>query len=66
MDNLYTTHREANLTMTMLQDVPTFDGQDSSKLEDWYIDIETSTDMLTESHTHLAEAKSCGLTHTHM
>ena len=41
-----------------------FDGQDSSKLDDWFMDIETATDDLTESHTHLAEAKSHGLTHT--
>ena len=50
--------------MTMLQDIPTFDGQDSSKLEDWFMDTETVADILTESHTHLAEAKSCSLTHT--
>ena len=48
----------------MLQDIHTFDGQNSSKLEDWFKDIETATDILKESHTHLAEAKSCGLTHT--
>ena len=28
------------------------------------MDIETSTDIQTERHTHLAEGKSCGLTHT--
>ena len=28
------------------------------------MDIETATDILTESSTHLAEAKSCGITHT--
>ena len=27
---LHTTQRESNLTTTMLQDIPTFDGQDSS------------------------------------
>ena len=63
MDTLYATQRESNLTTTMLQDIPTFDGQDS-KLEDWLIDIETAGDILTESHTHLAKAESCGLTHT--
>ena len=42
----------------MLQDIPTFDGQDSLKLEDWFKDIETAADILKESHTHLAEAKS--------
>ena len=48
----------------MLQDIPTFDEQESSKLEDWFIDIETVTDTITETHTCLAEAKSCGLTRT--
>ena len=28
------------------------------------MDIETPTDILTESYTHLAEAKSCSLNHT--
>ena len=34
-----------------------FDGQDYSKLENWFMDIEPATDMLTESHTYLTEAK---------
>ena len=51
-DTLCTRLGESNLTMTMLQDIPTFDGQDSSKLEDWFMDIETATDILTNSHTH--------------
>ena len=42
--------REANVTMTLLQVIPMLNGQDSSKLQD----IETATDILTESHTHLA------------
>ena len=33
-------------------------------LEDWFMDIETTTDTVTERHTCLAEAKLCGLTHT--
>ena len=49
---------------TLLQDIPTFNGQDSLKLEDWFIDTETATGILTESHTSLTEAKSCDLTHT--
>ena len=36
--------------MTMLQDTPTFNGQDSSKLEDWFMDLETAADFLTEPH----------------
>ena len=61
-DNLHTMQRESNLTTTMLQDIPTFDGQYSSKLEDCFMDIETTADILTESYTCLAKAKPYGLT----
>ena len=57
MDTLHATQRKSNLTMAMLQDNPTFDGQEPPKLEDWFIDIETAADILTESHIHLAEAQ---------
>ena len=63
-DALCTIQREANLTMTLLQDIPMFDGQDSSKLENWFINIETATDILTESHTCLAEVQSHDLSCT--
>ena len=62
MGTLHATQRKTNFTMTMLQNIPKFNGQDSLKLEDWFMDIETTVDILTESHTHLAEAKSCSLT----
>ena len=40
-DTLHATQRESNLTTTMLEDIPIFDGQESSKMEDWFVDIET-------------------------
>ena len=58
MDTLHAAQRESNLTTIMLQDIPTFDGQDFSKLEDWFMDIETAADILTASHTCLAKAKA--------
>ena len=61
-DTLCTAQRESNLTMTVLQDIPIFDGQDSSKLEDWFMDIETTTDILTEIHTCLAKSHSLTVT----
>ena len=64
MDTLHATQRESNPTTTILQDIPIFDGQDSSKLHYWFMDIETAADIVTKRHTHLAEAKSCGVTHT--
>ena len=65
-DTLHANQIKLNLTMTMLQDIATLDGHNSSKLDDGFMDIETAADILTESHTCLAEAKSCGLTHTHL
>ena len=61
---MHATQRESNLTITILQDIPTFDGKDSSQLEDWFMDIDIAADILTESYTHLTKAKSCGLTCT--
>ena len=53
-----------NLTTTLLQDIPTFDGQDITKLEDWPSDVEIAVDILNESHACLADAKSCSPMHT--
>ena len=41
-----------------------FNGNDSSHLEDWLIDVETATNLTSESRTKLAQAKSKGLTCT--
>ena len=49
---------------TLLQDVTIFNGSNSSQLEDWLIDVETATDLTSESRTKLAQAKSKGLTHS--
>ena len=45
----------------MLQDIPTLNGHDSSQLEDWLTDIETALELMGESRTKLAQAKSRGL-----
>ena len=47
MDTIHITQREPNLTMTMLQDIPTFNGKYSLKLEDCFLNIESTTDVLT-------------------
>ena len=59
-----TTQQQTNLTTSLLQDIPTCDGWDTMKLEDWLSDIEMAADILKESCTHLTEAKSCSLTNT--
>ena len=49
---------------TLIQDIPIFNGNDSTQLEDWLVDIETAADLSAESRTKLAQAKSKGLTCT--
>ena len=50
----------------MLQDIPTLNGQDSSQLEDWLMDMETASELTGESRTKIAQAKSKGLVRTIM
>ena len=47
-----------------MQDIPTFNGSDLAKLEDWLTDIETAANLTDESRTNLPQAKSKGLTYT--
>ena len=49
---------------TLIQDISIFNGNDSTQLDDWLVDIETAADLSAESRTKLAQAKSKGLTHT--
>ena len=46
---------------TLLQDITIFNGNDSSQLEDWFIDIETASDLTGKSRIKLAQATSNGL-----
>ena len=46
---------------TLLQDITIFNGNDSSQLEDWLIDIKTTADLTSKNRTKLAQAKSKGL-----
>ena len=50
--------------MCLLQDIPTFDGWNITKLEDWLSDIKMAADILKESHACLAEVKPYGSIHT--
>ena len=56
--------KETSLESSLLQDIPTLNGQDSSQLEDWLTDIETTSELIGESRTKLAQAKSRGLIRT--
>ena len=59
-----TVQKQSTFTNTQLQDITTFNGSDSSQLEDWLIDVETAAGLTSESKTKLAQAKSKGLTCT--
>ena len=47
-----------------MQDIPAFNEHDSTKLEEWLIDIEMAADLTSESRARLAKAKSQGLMYT--
>ena len=56
--------KQTTFVNTLIQDIPTFNGSNSTQLEDWLVDIETTANLTEESRTKLAQAKSKGLTHT--
>ena len=63
-DTLCTAQKKTSLESSLLQDIPTLNGQDSSQLEDWLTDIETASKLTGKSRTKLAQAKSRGLVRT--
>ena len=64
METLCTAQKKANFANTLIQDIPIFNGSNSTWLEDWLVDIEVAANLTDESRTKLAQAKSKGLTHT--
>ena len=61
---LCTAPKKTQLENSLLQDIPMLNGNDSSQLEDWLTDIETTSELMGESRTKLAQAKSRGLMRT--
>ena len=61
---LCTAQKKTSLESSLLQDIPTLNGQDLSQLEDWLTDIETASELTGESRTKFAQAKSKGLVRT--
>ena len=55
-ETLCTTQKKTSLESSLLQDIPTLNGQDSSQLEDWLTDIETASELTGESRTKIAQA----------
>ena len=62
-ETLCTAQKRTTFASTLLQDITIFNGNDSTQLEDWLINIETATDLTSESQTKLAQAKSKCVTH---
>ena len=56
-ETLCTAQKKTSLESSFLQDIPILNGQDSSQLEDWLMDIETASELTGESRTKLAQAK---------
>ena len=63
-NTLCTTQKKTSLESSLLQDIPILNGNDSSQLEDWLTDIETTSESTSKSRTKLAQAKSKGLVRT--
>ena len=57
---LCTAQKKTSLESSLLQDIPTLNGQDSSQLEDWLTDIEMASELTGESRTKIAHPKSKG------
>ena len=63
-DTLCNAQKKTSLESSLLQDIPTLNGHESSQLEDWLTDIETASELMGESRTKLVQAKSRGLVRT--
>ena len=63
-NTLCTAQKKMYLESSLLQDIPILNGNDSSQLEDWLTDIETTSELTGESRTKLAQEKSKGLVRT--
>ena len=63
-ETLCTTQKKTSLESSLLQDISTLNGQDSSQFEDWLTDIETASELTGGNRTKIAQAKSKGLVRT--
>ena len=63
-NTLCNTQKKTSFVNSLLQDITILNGNNSSQLEDWLTDIETTSDLTGESRTKLAQGKSKGLIRT--
>ena len=59
---LCTAQKQTNLTNSLLQNIAIFNKHDSTKLGEWLTDTEMAANLISESWTKLAKAKSRVLT----
>ena len=57
-NTLYTAQKKTSYVNSLLQDIAILNGNDSSQLEDWLVDIQNASDLTGKSRTKLAQAKS--------
>ena len=58
METLCSAQKQNTFANTLIQDIPTINGSNSTLLEDWLLDIEIAADLTDEHRTKLAQAKS--------
>ena len=63
-NTLCNAQKKTSFESSLLQDITILKGTDSSQLEDWLTNIETTLYLTGESRTKLAQAKSKGLIRT--
>ena len=63
-ETLCSAQKKTSLESSLLQDIPILNGQDSSQLKGWLMDIETASELNSKGRTKLAQAKSRGLVRT--
>ena len=63
-NTLCNAQKKMSFVNSLLQDITILNRNDSSQLEDWLIDIKTTSDLTGKSRTKLAQANSKGLIRT--
>ena len=56
-DTLCNAQKKISLESSLLQDIPTLNGQDSSQLEGWLTDIEMTSELTGESRNQISTGK---------
>ena len=60
---LNSSNRRHQLSISVLNDIDTFDGKQGHKLDDWLANIENAAAIVEENEVMVAKGKARGLTH---